>query len=612
MNFAAMQVNRDLLGFCKDKDLPDPNVAGQSVLRKGFTSKPLRDEIYVQVIKQAINNPKSESMIRAWQMICMCLGTFAPSPEFLPYLSHFIVNKRDLTKGAVSEYAKYAVRALEGIARTEEGSGYILSPSEIDCYKDRPPVLATITLLDGSIVCEDLPVPPHLSVEYVLELCFKWLNIKDPRSWTLGIFVYDLGDSVDPSKLDEATKSALYRQLPRTPRPLRSEDFLGDIFVQKTRQKRNYKLVLKKKVYLQHLSARGFDPVFERLVYLNADDEARNMKHIVLKEEERVVAMAGMSMVIALGDQFGKTAEELEKQNASMYAVTQWRAKKNNAQWARAIFEIREALVTMDAEDMMESYIRSIQSTPLCGTNWFYVFKEEPGPRAVLPEAVKSLPRDMMIGFNQDGMTFFTLDFKILIRFSFADIYRWGGTPTQFSFILNDSTGSVPDPFELTMVTAQATDMAATIVDLMKAVVLEKESNVVLVDITAVSPKGEPKSPKAKAAAAASTAATTTDTTTGNATPISLAVPSAVSTDPDDVGSAQSQMLTEAQTQDYQPETAESPSGGAAEEKTEVFSDNEANDDDDDEPEEKVKAAKSPGKGKAKGKAVKKVKKKAK
>ena len=69
--------------------------------------------------------------------------------------------------------------------------------NQIQAYKDRPPILATIELVDGNIIAEDLPITPDFTVGKVLEICTGWLDLKDSRASMFGIFVYDLGEIVD-------------------------------------------------------------------------------------------------------------------------------------------------------------------------------------------------------------------------------------------------------------------------------------------------------------------------------------------------------------------------------------------------------------------------------
>jgi myosin-7 len=272
-NKLAMQIHKDLLGYMGDKQMPFPAMLAQDILRKGYEYKPIRDEIYMLIIKQLTSNPRPESVAKGWQIMCMCVGTFPPSFDFENFLLHYIIEKRDRGRGAVVDYARYCLRTLEAMLSNGDGTGFVPSVEEILAYKERPPILATIHLVDGNVITEDLPITPDLNVGKVLEMCSGWLDLKDSRVDSLGMFVYDLGETDDAATMDDSYKNAPYRDLIRTPRPLRNDDFMGDIIVQRARQRRKFKFVIKKKIFLPQHNGRGSDPFYERLVYLQAEDE---------------------------------------------------------------------------------------------------------------------------------------------------------------------------------------------------------------------------------------------------------------------------------------------------------------------------------------------------
>ena len=56
----------------------------------------------------------------------------------------------------------------------------------------------------------------------------------------------------------------------------------------------------------------------------------------------------------------------------------------------------------------------------------------------------------------------------VLRVFSFADIYRWGGSSSQFSLIIWNTASE--STFELKLATAQAADMAGIILDYINAI----------------------------------------------------------------------------------------------------------------------------------------------
>merc|ERR1711871_1425159 len=468
-NKVAIQIFKDLLGYMGDKQMPFPAMLAQDILRKGFEYKVLRDEIYLQIIKQITFNPRTESQAKGWQMICMCLITFPPSVDFENFLLHFVLEKFEKGRGAVQDYARYCVRSLEGILNSGEGTGFVPSVEEIQAYKERPPILATIELVDGNVIAEDLPITPDFSVGKVLEICTGWLDLRDARSNMFGIFVYDLGEADDRKSQNDAYANAPFADLPRTPRPLKNDDFMGDVIVQKSRQKRKFKFVMKKKIYLPQHNWRGSDANYERLIYLQAEDEAIIKGNIPVDDEGLVVELSAISFTVAFGQDFPDDVPSLIDSNVIDFILPAWRDHRTPEEWALKIIELRPKLINEDTGALQEKFVNILSEHQLYGTHWFYVFKVNNSP-----EIVRNLPNELLLGFNSDGMHAYTFEWKFVALFPYADIYRWGGTASQFSLIIWDSNAG--ESFELIVSTAQAADMAASILDHIRAIMAAEES----------------------------------------------------------------------------------------------------------------------------------------
>merc|ERR1712000_5586 len=126
-------------------------------------------------------------------------------------------------------------------------SGFVPSVAEVEAYKERPPILATIELVDGSALAEVLPITPDLNVEKVLEICNHFLEVKDDRKKHFGMFVVDEEPIVRAPAKEAGTKGGddgdappppppAAWDLPRTPAPLKKSAFMGDIYVNRRRQ----------------------------------------------------------------------------------------------------------------------------------------------------------------------------------------------------------------------------------------------------------------------------------------------------------------------------------------------------------------------------------------
>lgn len=117
-------------------------------------------------MKQLTNNPKPDSTAKGWQVMCMGCSTFLPSMDFENYLLNFILEKCQI-EGAEACYAKYCLHTLEGMMSSRTNEGIVPTLEEIQAYKERPPILATIELVNGALLTEDLPVAPDLNVKKV-------------------------------------------------------------------------------------------------------------------------------------------------------------------------------------------------------------------------------------------------------------------------------------------------------------------------------------------------------------------------------------------------------------------------------------------------------------
>ena len=81
----------------------------------------------------------------------------------------------------------------------------------------------------------------------------------------------------------------------------------------------------------------------------------------------------------------------------------------------------------LEAEEIQAKYVESIRDHPLYGTNFFHVKRHN------FPEQMESFPKLCIIALNSEGLHFLNEEMETLSSYGYADIYRWGGSSTQFS-----------------------------------------------------------------------------------------------------------------------------------------------------------------------------------
>jgi len=187
-NRTALRVNRAILQYCGEMSTSFPATLAQYILVKGLEDPEMCDEIYMQLCKHIHANPKPESADRAWLLMCMATKTFPPTEQFTNFLLNFLIRHQSLA-GLQGNYASLCIVQLD--ATIELGASFFKpNLEEIQSYRKRPPVLASIKMIKGNIV--QYPVSPDLRIGQVLELIRRQNNIEDdPETSVYGIFVKD-------------------------------------------------------------------------------------------------------------------------------------------------------------------------------------------------------------------------------------------------------------------------------------------------------------------------------------------------------------------------------------------------------------------------------------
>ena len=416
--------------------------------------------------------------------MCMCVGTFPPSHDFENFLLNFLLQHKDRS-GAVGNYARYALRRLEGIMNSGP-TGFVPTVEEIYAYKERPPVLATIELVDGTPLTEDLPVTPDLNVEKVMTVCRGFLELQDSRTRYMGIFVYDIEEEEKEEEENELGKEDDEEEdhiskLPKTARPLRNENFLGDVVTIKVREQQKFKLVYKRKIFLLEDEPdvtpedESYDERFEQLMHLQAVDDIIN-NNIALETEEQVCLFLALAMVVDYGADVGTDAETLVEQEIMEYVPYIWRETHDAQWWAEKTAEVCEKEgdqnpLEMEAIEARENLMRMTKSDELYGTFFFHVKKKNDrgGWSSDLPEGMFLVPDYFVVGIKFTGLRFYDPDtMEERVRFGFEDVYRWGGS--KVSFCLELWFKELEDTRELEMWTGQAPDIASLMLDYINAV----------------------------------------------------------------------------------------------------------------------------------------------
>ena len=190
----AVVAFKSLLGYIGDKSVTFPASHARDFVMIGIRSPSLRPELFLQCIKQTIDNPSQYSEVRAFHVLCMCCDHFPPPPDFHKYLLNFLLCRTDsasdgdLSPGEhMSEYALARIQIMVHQAMGVDSSLSEVDVETIDAYSFRLPSIAKVFTPDETLVGE-LLVAPDVDVETLLMLVAQILNIHHRRIPLLGLY----------------------------------------------------------------------------------------------------------------------------------------------------------------------------------------------------------------------------------------------------------------------------------------------------------------------------------------------------------------------------------------------------------------------------------------
>uniref|UniRef100_A0A8C3T0P0 Myosin X n=1 Tax=Chelydra serpentina TaxID=8475 RepID=A0A8C3T0P0_CHESE len=157
----------------------DPIPIIQGILQTCHDLKPLRDEVYCQLIKQTnhIPQPNSSGNLHHWQLMSCMSCTFLPSRGILRYLKFHLRRVRDLFQG--TEIDRYAQFINDSLKRTKTRE-FVPSQEEILALITREEMTTTVYCHGGGS-CK-ITINSHTSAGEVVEKLIRGLAMEDSRN----------------------------------------------------------------------------------------------------------------------------------------------------------------------------------------------------------------------------------------------------------------------------------------------------------------------------------------------------------------------------------------------------------------------------------------------
>lgn len=169
------------------ESVSDPIPIIQGILQTGHDLRPLRDELYCQLIKQTskVPNPGSVGNLYSWQILTCMSCMFLPSRGILKYLKFHLKRVHDQFPG--TEMEKYALFIYESLKKTKCRE-FVPSRDEIEALINREE-MTSIVYCHGGGSCK-ITINSHTTAGEVVEKLIRGLAMEDSRNM-FALFEYN-------------------------------------------------------------------------------------------------------------------------------------------------------------------------------------------------------------------------------------------------------------------------------------------------------------------------------------------------------------------------------------------------------------------------------------
>ncbi|XP_065337421.1 myosin-VIIa isoform X3 [Cloeon dipterum] len=378
----------------------------QTIVAHGLEREELRDEIFVQCMRQATNNPSAEATERVWLLLCLAIVAFQPSKLLFRYFVCFLrKNKRQLD-GKLRQYVEWCLDNC----KNSKVSPRQCPPStvEIAAMKRLGTIVCRFFFLDGRTKAIDVH-PTDTAWDAGLKLAEK-LGLRSLDGW------------------------AIYQSRPDGEEHVRAHDYLYDVIAawelkqhkphqaadnnNKTVSRRNAptlgngenRFVFKKRLFKagRELSQ---DPVEISLLYAQAVYSVVKCDDFPVSQKV-ALQLCGLQAQVALGNPKPNKLDYY--QDVDAFLPLRISRTRPDEQWVPIIAQAHQQYGTGRTELAAKVlYLSCVMQYPLYGTTMF----------PVTYRGYWSYGNNLILGVNCDGLLMIKPDDKfVLNEYRYADI----------------------------------------------------------------------------------------------------------------------------------------------------------------------------------------------
>ncbi len=404
-----MGVNGEMLSQVAGLEL------AQKLLHQALKRSDLRDELFLQLLKQTRGCPSPSQKAKAWQLFFIAASCMPATKDYLSMVSEYIHQcahdgdeEEDVKKLAQKTWSAMKRTAKAGQRRT------LPELQELDSLLKGEPQTCIVFFLDETF--EELKYDSSTTVLEAVEQIAGQVKLQNYQTFSL-------------FAVQKSSKSMADIGIPAVEEhvPLDDNKYISDAMYDirqiKAKEGNSTKLIFKKKMF-RETDETVTEPRFVALSYIQAQHDYLSGQYPVIRDD------AAQMCALQIQAEYGPGMDSKEKEFDA--AIDQLMAKsilssRSRNEWNTDILARYKALAQFSKDDARLQFLRIIRSMKY-GNSIFFPVKR-------IEDPIGLLPAKLIIGINKRGVHFFRPVPKEYIQSAeLRDIMQFGSSSNAVFF----------------------------------------------------------------------------------------------------------------------------------------------------------------------------------
>lgn len=383
-------------------------------------SEEVKEEAYIQVLKQIKDHKNYEKSIRGWNFLAILASCYVPSSKLFYAILNFLLF--EIKNNSDQNIVKHANYIFIRLYRTSENKRKnVPSENEITHIENMESISLPIYFFPET--SENAEIESYTTVRELKTNIMQKLNFAAIR-----IPYYCLYEVCNKKEVIEE------RFLEETERVCDMLSLWDKEIQNSLKQKEQVGFKIYLKIFLYYPYTEN-DVDTLTVVYTQSVYDVVNGKYKL--QEEEVITLAALQLLIEFSTSQDSAYQSLQKY-LEKYLPVNLLAVNPAVYWVQKVMELYSGFKASSKLEAKLTYIEQLKNSPL----WeVHQFSGKFSSKNL--ENSENFPEDVIIGIKPQGISIFDTDRNEFVHYPYHVIANWGISATFFVIIVSQSEGSM-------------------------------------------------------------------------------------------------------------------------------------------------------------------------